>query len=72
MYFVRNGVIVLLNYLKRWLGFEKQSQYVKNYFFRSNMTASIYMSLVYIVIEIWMIIRLTYIIIRDDLYSDLE
>ena len=43
----------------KWLGLDKQSQYVKDYFFRTNMRSSIYMSVVVIVLEIWMIIRLT-------------
>jgi len=55
----------LLNYIKRWLGFEKQTQYVRNYFFKTNMIAGIYMSIVYIIIEIWMILRITGIMLND-------
>ena len=61
----------LLNYLKRWLGFEKQTQYVRNYFFKTNMIASIYMSIVYIIIEIWMILRITNIMLKDNRHERL-
>ena len=53
------------------LGFEKQSKYVRDFFFRNNMQASIYMSIVIIVLEIWMIIRLTVKIYTDDLKDQL-
>ncbi len=43
----------------QWLGLERQSQYVKDYFFATNMRKSIYMSIIVIVLEIWMIIRMT-------------
>lgn len=59
----------MLKYLKHWLGFEKHSKYVDEYFFRTNMRACIYMSIVYIILEVWMIIRLTVIIIRDNLFD---
>ena len=49
----------VLKWLSDGLGFEKQSKYVNEYFFRANMRASIYMSVVVIVLEIWMIIRMT-------------
>lgn len=42
----------------RWLGLDKQSQYVRDYFYHENMRASIYMSVVVIVLELWMIIRM--------------
>ena len=51
------------------LGFEKQSKYVRDYFFSTNMRAGIYMSIVIIVLEIWMIIRLTVKIFTDNLQS---
>ncbi len=53
------------------LGFEKNSKYVRDYFFTTNMRASIYMSLVVIVLEIWMIIRMTVTIFRDNLQSNI-
>lgn len=53
------------------LGFEKQSPYVRDYFDNVNMRKSIYMSGVIIVLEIWMIIRLTITIIRDHLHDKL-
>lgn len=60
----------LLKWLGNGLGFEKQSNYVREYFFRANMRASIYMSVVVIVLEIWMIIRLTNTIITNHLQDN--
>ncbi|EWM53554.1 bifunctional diguanylate cyclase/phosphodiesterase [Ruminococcus flavefaciens] len=51
------------------LGFEKQSKYLRDYFFNSNIRASIYMSIVIIVLEIWMILRLTYKIFDEHLQT---
>ena len=45
--------------LKKWLGIDKKSLYVQNYFYAVNMRASIYMSAIVIVLEIWMILHLT-------------
>ncbi len=42
----------------RWLGLDKQSDYVRRYFYLENMRASIYMSVVVIVLEVWMIFRM--------------
>ncbi len=53
------------------LGFEKQSKYVRDYFYITNMRASIYMSIVVIVLEVWMIIRMTVTIFRDNLQSNM-
>ncbi|MBR3667922.1 MAG: EAL domain-containing protein [Ruminococcus sp.] len=53
------------------LGFEKQSKYVRDYFFTTNMRASIYMSIVVIVLEIWMIMRMTLTILRENLQSNM-
>jgi len=53
------------------LGFEKQSKYVRDYFYTTNMRASIYMSIVVIVLEVWMIIRMTVTIFRDNLQSNM-
>lgn len=53
------------------LGFEKQSKYVRDYFYTTNMRASIYMSIVVIVLEVWMIIRMTVNIFRDNLQSNM-
>lgn len=47
----------MLDKIKDFLGLEKQSTHVKNYCYEANIRASIYMSLVVIVLEIWMIIR---------------
>ena len=55
--------------LLRGLGFDKQSRYVHDYFYMTNMRASIYMSIVVIVLEIWMIIRMTIQIFQYNLQS---
>ncbi|MBR2088719.1 MAG: diguanylate cyclase, partial [Oscillospiraceae bacterium] len=44
----------------KWLGLDRQSQYVKDYFFMTNMRKSIYMSIIVVVLEVWMIIRMTH------------
>jgi predicted signal transduction protein with EAL and GGDEF domain len=44
--------------LLKILGLEHKSEYVKNFFYTSNMKASIYMSVYISCMEIWMIIRL--------------
>ena len=46
-------------YIKRVLGLEKQSDYVINYFNAANIRSSIYMSVVVVALEIWMILSLT-------------
>ena len=40
------------------LGLQKKSRYVRDFFYAANMRSSIYMSVVIIAIELWMIIRL--------------
>ena len=55
--------------LAKWLGVDRQSPYVRNYFYAANMRASIYMSIVIIVLEVWMIIRMTRKIFREHLQS---
>ncbi len=50
----------------KWLGLDQKSEYVKNYFYATNMRASVYMSVVVVVLEIWMIIRMTNTIIGLD------
>ena len=44
--------------LKRWLGLDKATPYVKHYFETSNVKASIYMAVIIIALEVWMIINL--------------
>jgi len=58
-----------LKRIKRFLGIDKQSSYVRNYFYMTNMRASIYMSVVVIVLEIWMIIRMIRTIFEKNLQS---
>lgn len=41
--------------LRRWLGLEKRSEYVNKYFDTANFRSSIYMSVVIIIMELWML-----------------
>lgn len=61
----------MLRKLKSWLGVDKQSKYVRDYFYMTNMKASIYMSIVVIVLEIWMILRMTRTIFEKNLQSQI-
>lgn len=61
-----------LKLCKRCLGFQKRSVYVDNYFFKANMVAGIYLSILTIILELWMIIRTTHKIIVEDLYSEIS
>ena len=49
--------------VKRWFGLNGRSDYEKDFFFQSNMRAVIYMCIIVILLEIWMIARLTRIVI---------
>ena len=53
----------MLALLKRWFGLNGRSDYVKNFFFESNMRAVIYMCIIVILLESWMIARLTRIVV---------
>ena len=55
------------NKIKGLLGFEENSPYVKKYLFDANIRSSIYMSVVVIVLEVWMILRtlIKYVILSD-------
>ena len=55
--------------LKQPAGVNKQSPYVKNHFYMTNMKASIYMSVIVIVLELWMIERMIKTIFEKDLGS---
>ena len=57
------------NSIKRYLGLEKQTKYVRDYFYATNMRASIYMSVVVIVLETWMILRMIKLIYQKHLQS---
>ncbi len=46
--------------LRRYLGMEKRSEYVNKYFARANFRSGIYMSIIIIVLELWMLISLIY------------
>ncbi|MBQ8941977.1 MAG: bifunctional diguanylate cyclase/phosphodiesterase [Firmicutes bacterium] len=47
--------------IKKYLGFEKLTQYEKNYIDDTNTMAGIYMSVVVIVLETWMLLRLGFV-----------
>ncbi len=53
--------------IKNYLGIRKNSEYVENYLRNANIKSSIYMSVVIIVLEIWMILRtlIKYVILSD-------
>ena len=52
--------------LRRYLGLEKRSEYVNNYFARANFRSSIYMSIVIIILELWMLASLLYRWVSGD------
>ena len=51
------------------IGFNKNSPYIRKFFFHENMKSSIYMSVMIIILEAWMIFRLTKIIIQQNLWD---
>lgn len=57
--------------IKKWLGFNKHSEYVSKYLERANFNTSIYMSLVVMILEIWMLVRtfVLYVIKGDTTYG---
>ena len=55
----------MLKQFKKWFGLEKRSEYVENFLFRSNVKAVIYMAIVVILLELWMIERLTKIVLKS-------
>lgn len=56
----------MLEKIKEWLGLDRQSPYVRQYFEASNARSSIYMSVIIIALESWMIISLYSILMGDD------
>ena len=52
------------------LGLERKTPYVRNYFYAANMRASIYMSAIVIVLEIWMIFRMIKTVIINQITGD--
>ena len=58
--------------LKQYTGLNRQSPYVKEHMYLTNMKASIYMSLIVIVLEVWMIERMIKTIFENDLGGQLE
>ncbi len=45
--------------IMKYLGIDRKSPYVRDHFYAANMRASIYMSAIVVVLEIWMILRMT-------------
>ena len=58
---------VMFKRLKEMIGLKKDSPYVSNYLYDANIKSSIYMSVVVIVLETWMILRtlIKYVILSD-------
>ncbi|MBR6483635.1 MAG: EAL domain-containing protein [Clostridiales bacterium] len=56
----------MLDRIKRWLGMDKPSQYVQHYFEASNIRASVYMSVIIIALEVWMIINALSYFFEDE------
>ena len=53
----QNVVVTFLIRLAEFLGFRRHSPYVKDYLNNANIRSGIFMSLVVIVLEVWMVIR---------------
>lgn len=59
----------MIKKIRESVGLNKNSPYIREFFFNENMKASIYMSVIIIALELWMILRTTKIIIRDHLWD---
>ena len=57
----------MLKRIREALGLNNNSPFISEYFFNANMRSSIYMSAIIIVLESWMIIRMTHVMFRDGL-----
>ena len=55
--------------IRRWLGLDETSEYVERYFEDSNAKASIYMSVIIVILEGWMIISLMYRLLFVDSFT---
>ena len=55
--------------LKKWVGLDRHTPYVRNYFYMTNMKASIYMSLIVAALEVWMIIRMFHTVATQDIWD---
>ena len=51
--------------IRAWWGLDEQSDYVRRFLFNSNMRSAIYMSLIVIALEVWMILSLARVIIES-------
>ncbi len=58
--------------ISKWLGTDKHSPYVKDFFYNANMRASIYMSIIVITLELWMIARMIRTVIEENLGNIIE
>lgn len=67
MWCVFSGVLSMWQKVKDYLGLTRDNEYIKNYFLASNMHASIYMSVIVIMLEIWMIQSMTEKMLRKNL-----
>ncbi len=62
----------MLEKLKRMLGVSKKSVYVQDFFSRSNMKSAIYMAIVCIALELWMIYSVTQYVMSTPETEDME
>lgn len=54
----------MLEKIKKWTGLEKRNPYINEYFERSNLRSSIYMAIIVVVLEGWMLKELTDIVLK--------
>ena len=54
----------MLEKIKKWTGLEKRNPYINEYFERSNLRASVYMAIIVVVLEGWMLKELTDLVIK--------
>ncbi|MBR1567638.1 MAG: EAL domain-containing protein [Lachnospiraceae bacterium] len=52
--------------LRKWFGLEKPDPFVRQYFFESNIRSSLYMTVVVIVLEVWMIFNMLKMMITGN------
>ena len=58
--------------IKKYLGFEKYSEIEKKYFERSNAISGIFLSVVAILLEVWMIAKVLRIVFFGDKVRTIE
>ena len=62
-----NGVKYVLNRAAEMFGLKRNSKYVKSYMHQANMRSGVYMAIVIVVLEIWMIIRQSIEVVKPKL-----